>query len=103
MNVIINDTVVINNKSIRIKPINFEAICDLEDLGLDLKAVGKKTFSAFRCVLAYNADISLSEASSEIESHIKNGGKINDLFPLVEAVTSSDFFNSLVKSAESQE
>lgn len=103
MNVVIKNSVNVNNKSIIVKPIDFEAICALEDLGFDIANVRKKLFGSYRCVLAYNADISLEEASKEIENHIKNGGKLNDLYPFVEAILNSDFFKSMLANSENKE
>lgn len=92
--------IVINGKSITIKPINFDAICNLEEMGLDLLNINKKAFSTFRCLMAFNANIPLTEASVEIESHIANGGNITDLVPLVNAVVESDFFKTLIARQE---
>ena len=89
------NNVIINNKAINLKPINFEALCELEELGFDVTSVSKKAFSSIRCAVAYQMGISNSEASLEIEEHIKNGGKIADFSPFIEAITNSDFFQSM--------
>lgn len=94
--------VIINNKSIAIKPIDFGAICDLEELGFDLSNVTNKTFSSIRCAVAYHMDMPITEVNAEIENHIKNGGVISDFLPFLEAITESDFFQSLVQSTKNK-
>jgi hypothetical protein len=94
---------VINGKNVNIKPIDFEAICELEDLGFDINTISKKTFSNIRTAVAFHMGLSLSEASAEIEGHIKNGGKIDAFVPLIEAITNSDFFQAITQNTESEE
>lgn len=96
------NTVKINNKIVIIKPIDFEAICKLEDLGFDVTKVGSKTFSSLRSSVAFHMGITLQEASSEIEEHIKNGGKVEEFAPLLEAITESDFFQNLARNTETE-
>lgn len=91
-------SVIINGKTIKVKPIDFEGICDLEDLGFEISSLKKKTFSSMRCATAYQMGISLEEATTEIENHIKNGGKASDFAPFIEAIYKSDFFEALMKS-----
>ena len=96
------NTTIINGKTVKIKNINFEAICQLEDLGFDVNTISKKTFSNIRTAVAFNMGISLAEASVEIEEHIKNGGKIDAFVPLIEALINSDFFQSISQNAENE-
>ena len=97
------NTIKINNKVVIIKPIDFDAICTLEDLGFDVSKVGSKAFSSIRSAVAFNMGITLQEASTEIEQHIKNGGKFDEFVPLLEAITQSDFFQDLARNAENTE
>lgn len=90
--------VVINNKTITLKPIDFGAICDLEELGFNVTSVSNRAFSSIRCAVAYQMGITLEEASAEIENHVKNGGGISDFTPFLEAITESDFFQNLAQS-----
>lgn len=92
------NTVMINNKVVVIKNIDFSAICELEDLGLDVSKVGSKTFSSVRSAVAFHMGISLDDAGKEIENHIKNGGKLDALVPLLEAIVESDFFQALAQN-----
>ena len=97
------NTIKINNKVVIIKPIDFDAICTLEDLGFDVAKVGSRTLSSIRSAVAFNMGITLQEASAEIEQHIKNGGKFDEFAPLLEAITQSDFFQNLARNMENTE
>lgn len=96
------NTIIINKKIVTIKPIDFSAICALEDLGFDVTKVGSKAFSSVRSAVAFHMGVTLEEASAEIETHVKNGGKINDFVPLLEAITESDFFQNLAQNTEEE-
>jgi hypothetical protein len=92
--------IIINNITVSLKNIDFGAICELEDLGLDVQSIGKKTFSSIRCAVAYHMDISIDEASKVIEEHITKGGKLADFVPFLEAITSSDFFKAIIAGVQ---
>lgn len=92
-------SVIVNNKNVEIKPIDFAAICALEDLGFDVMNVQKKTFSSIRAAVAFHMGVSLHTAADEIESHFKNGGTVEDISPLLTAIVESDFFSSLARQA----
>ena len=96
------NNIVINNTTVNIKPIDFEAICALEDLGFDVQTIGRKTFSSIRYAVAYHMDISVTEASTVIEKHITNGGKLADFVPFLESITKSDFFIALTKGTQTE-
>ena len=93
------NTITINNKTVVIKPINFAAICELEEFGFSVTGIKDKTFSSIRAAVAYHMGVGIDQASTEIESHILNGGILSDFFPLVEAITESDFFQNLTQNA----
>lgn len=95
--------ITINGKIVAIKPINFSAICDLEELGFSVAGMKDKTFSSIRAAVAYNMGTTLDLAGTEIENHIKNGGKLTDFFSLIEAITESDFFQALTQNTEGKE
>ena len=89
--------VTINGKKVVVKPVDFNAICELSDLGFDFESGRAKTFTTLRAVVAYNLGVSAEEAGKEIEQHVVGGGSFEDIIPLVEAVTESDFFQALGK------
>lgn len=89
--------VVINGKNVEIKPVDFNGVCELSENGFDFESGKVKIFSSLRACLAYNMGADLVTAGKEIEEHIKGGGKIDDLLPMLEAVTDSDFFQAVLK------
>lgn len=89
--------VVINGKEVALKKIDFNAVCELEDLGFSILGLKDRTFGAMRALLAFNMGVSVEEAGDEIQAHFKNKGTVQDLAPLFESVTESDFFQSLAQ------
>lgn len=89
-------TITINNKEYNIKKIDFNALCELEDLGFAISEVKNKTFKTLRALVAFVADCDVEKASEIIEQHLKNGGgKIDDFTPLFTMVSESDFFRNI--------
>jgi hypothetical protein len=87
--------IIINGKEYKLKPIDFNAICVLEDLGFSATDLKGKTFSSIRACFSYHAGIDPASASKEIEAHLKNKGKLEDFTPFIQSVVESDFFQSL--------
>lgn len=90
-----NNEIKINGKTYKLKEVDFDGICVLEDLGFSVSEIKGKTFSSIRACFAYHADLDLVTASKEIEEHFKAKGKISDFNPFIEKVVNSDFFQSL--------
>lgn len=89
------DKITINGKDYKLKNIDFDEFCKLEDLGLSVVDMKGKTFSSVRSLVAFVMDTDLESASKEIELHIKNKGKFDDFKPLFDMVVNSDFFRNL--------
>ena len=86
--------ITINGKDYNLdKVIDFNAICELEDLGLSVTALKKSNMSAIRALLAWFGDITVEQAGAEIMAHLKNGGSFDD----------SDFFRATQQSVEKKE
>ena len=92
--------ITINSKDYKLKEIDFNAICDLEDLGLSLSDFKKSRMSGLRALLAFVGDMSPDEAGVEIMEHFKSGGSFEDLMPLVEMINT--FFQSTRQSSEEE-
>jgi len=90
-------TIKIGEKTINLKPIDFNAVCELEDLGFSVSGLKDKTFSSIRALVAFNMNLNILDASDFIQNHLKNGGKISDFSPLITHIAESDFFQSLSK------
>lgn len=96
-----NKKITVNNKDYELKKINFNNICELEDLGLNLGDFKKSRMSATRALLAYCGDIDEETAGEEIMEHLKNGGSLNDLAPLFEMLNT--FFQSTRQQSKAEE
>lgn len=88
----------INEKTYTAKPLDFNAVCDLEDMGIPVEYYGKKFRVFQRAYFAYCANVDLETAGKEMESHIKNGGDFAKLLDCIEnEIEKSDFFRTLFK------
>lgn len=87
--------IIINGKEFSIKKIDFNAMCELEDLGFDTVKAGSKSMSTLRALVAWVMGVDSEQAGVELTNHFQNGGKVDDLMPLMEALQDSDFFKSL--------
>ena len=88
----------INNHLYHAKEFDFNLLCDLEEQGLSLDDIDKKPMSLIRVYLAFCGNISKEKAGAEIEAHLENGGKFNDVVDAMSAqMQDSGFFRSLSK------
>lgn len=93
--------ITINSKDYNIdKAIDFNGICELEDLGLSLSDLKKTKMTSIRALLAYMGGIDTDTAGSEIMEHIKNGGSFDDFTPLINSLVESDFFQATRQPSE---
>lgn len=100
-----NKTIAINGKEYALKEITFRALTELEKLGLNIKTlqdIEGNYFNALMALTAFVMDVSLDEASKQIEAHVANGGALDDFAPLFEMVSESDFFRNLSKQPKSK-
>lgn len=88
-------SIVINSKEYEVPSFDFDAMCELEELGLDFNST-KQSFSFIRALVAYTMNCDLETASKAITEHIKTGS-IADFNVLSKALTESDFFQNLTK------
>lgn len=94
----------VNGKSYKAREFDFNLLCDLEDQGLSLEDIDKKPMSLIRTYLAFCADITKEQAGREIEAHIENGGKFNDVVEAMsDQMSNSGFFRSLQQKDEATE
>lgn len=87
--------VVINGKSYKVPEMDFNAVCELEERGVNILNLGEnvKVASMVRGVAAWIMRTDLKTASAEIQGHIQNGGNIMDILDaLNEAADESGFF-----------
>ena len=94
----------VNGKSYRAKEFDFNLLCDLEDQGLSLEDIDRKPMSLIRTYLAFCGNLSKEQAGKEIEAHLENGGKFNDVVEAMsEQMSNSGFFRSLQQANEETE
>jgi hypothetical protein len=87
--------ITINSKDYNIdKVIDFNAICELEELGLSLSDLKKTKMTSIRALLAYVGGMDTDTAGAEIMEHLKKGGSFEDFTPLIDSLVESDFFQA---------
>lgn len=91
------NTITINGQEYKVPAINFKAIMELENLGVDFMSVQNKSFGFMCSLVAFTTKTDLDSAADAIEAHIANGGSLEDFTPLFNAVVKSDFFQNLTK------
>lgn len=90
----------INEKEYNTKKIDFNMICNFEDLGISMDEIVKKPLSATRAYFSFCSGLNLDEAGTEIELHLIKGGELNEIMEgMSEEVENSDFFQALNKKA----
>lgn len=91
----------INGKHYNSVPLDFNAVCKLEDMGVDISSVDEKVMTTARAYAALCMRKPLNLAGEEIEKHVMNGGTLNEIFEAFSAeVEKSGFFQALQKQAE---
>lgn len=91
----------INKKSYKSAPMNFNTVCQLEEMGISLTELDKKVMSALRAYLAICMGTDIETAGNELEKHLINGGSMDELTEtLNKAVEDSGFFQALSKPTE---
>ncbi len=85
----------INGKTYKMPELSFNAVCQLEDMGISLADFDKKPMAAIRGFLAL-AIGDTETAGRELEAHIVNGGDFTEIIgEISKAVQESGFFQAL--------
>lgn len=93
----------INGKEYRAKEFDFNTICDLEDLGIDITSGKMKGMAFLRAYFSLSSGLPLSVAGKEIEKHIASGGNLEKLSEAIgNAVDESEFFRNLGTDAKEE-
>ena len=91
----------INGIEYKNAPIDFNAVCKLEDMGVDISDIDGKVMTVARAYAALCMRKPLEIAGKEIEKHVQNGGTLNEIYEAFAAeVEKSEFFQALQKQAE---
>lgn len=85
----------INGKNYKMPELNFNAMCNLEDMGVSITSLDKKPMATIRGFIAL-AIGDPEKAGKELEEHIVNGGTLDDIISdITKAVSESGFFQAL--------
>ena len=91
----------INGKAVKPAELDFNAMCDMEDMGVSIFEADNKGLSSLRAYLAISEGISSKEAGIEIGAHLASGGNLDALATAFsDAVKESTFFQTAPKDAE---
>ena len=86
----------LNNKEYETKELNFREIVKMEKCGVDITNLGKgNTFAQTCCMVSYITGLSKEKSAEEIDSHLDNGGTIEEVFKCFEVISTSDFFKKV--------
>lgn len=86
----------INGRSYKMPELDFNAMCELEDMGVVLTDMDKKVLTTVRGFLALAMGSDMEIAGKELEEHLASGGNIEDMVEEInKAVNESGFFQAL--------
>lgn len=87
---------IINGNEYKIPELNFNAMCDLEDMGVVLSNMEEKMLSTVRGFIALSMGGDIQRAGKEFEAHLASGGSIENIVEEInKAVSESGFFQAL--------
>ena len=96
----------INGKEYAVPELDMNAMCDLEDKGVNLIGADEKnprTITMIRGFIAWIENVSEDEAGEELQAHLLSGGDLGTLFTeIMTAVNESGFFKSLKEKKKAE-
>ena len=94
-----SNTIILANKTYDIPELDFNAVCELSERGVDIldsKSFTKNPIIAARNITAWMTKTSVIDAGNIIQEHVIDGGDIADIFNAFnEAIEASGFIHSL--------
>lgn len=89
----------INGKEYESKKFDFSALVKLEECGVTMTDFQKvtKPLTLIVGMCAWIMDCDKEIAIREVNAHIENGGKLEDLTKILESIKDSDFFQKAMK------
>ena len=98
-----NRLFIINGRQYKAAAVDFNFICDLEDMGISIADFKSKPMAIARAYFALCANTSKDVAGVELQSHMINGGKLDELYEVLgKQIEESDFFRALNKTEEQE-
>lgn len=94
---------IINGKTYTVPELDFNAMCELEEMGVVLNEMDKKVLTTVRGFLALAMNSDMENAGRELEEYIVSGGKIEAIVEEINrAVSESGFFQALSQKAKTE-
>lgn len=91
----------INGKFYKDAELDFNTVCEMENMGVSIQNIDDNIMSAARAYAAICMHRPLKIAGAEIEAHIVNGGTLADILESFnKKAEESGFFQALRKKAE---
>lgn len=95
-------TYTINGKEYKSKRFDFAALVKFEECGINMSDLQNlknlaKPLTLIVAVCAWVMDCDKETATKEINSHIENGGSLEDCTKILESLKDSDFFQKAMK------
>lgn len=93
-------SITINGKTYVAKEFDFNMICDMQEMGIDIAQAKKVPMAMVRAYIAICMGVDKDEAGVEIESHVLNGGNLDkSTEALLNKFENSDFFRKMSERA----
>lgn len=94
----------INGKEYKARPFGFNEVCELdEEYGIRIDQMQSKPMSLARAYFAMSSGLPKDVAGKEIENHVINGGKLDEIFSIMmKEFEESGFFRALSQTAKAE-
>ena len=91
----------INGTTVTAKTFDFNTLCDFDNYGVSIQDIGSKPMAFVRAYVACCMNASLETAGQEINNHVINGGKLDDIFEVInKELETSGFFQAMQGETE---
>ena len=93
--------ITINGKTYSRAEMDYNMLCDLEDMGISISEIKGKSMSFIRAYIAKCMGEDAETAGKELNQHFINGGSIEGIMDVIkEVIDESGFFQALGKAKE---